>query len=182
MNTPLNGLENGSKKEKNKGSSRTPKISVDAPGPAGSIGARARKLRLALGYTRQAFSDAIGTPTSALIAWETGAAEPSRGALESLCRTFAVDREWLETGAGRPFPDFMDAAQSFTLCPKIPFLRDESVPFDAKTREKTRRFVAALTPRQRRRALLFYADLVATLKLANGGNPAAEDTRLEGKA
>ena len=57
----------------------------------------------------------------------------------------------------------MNAAQSFTLCPKIPFLRDENVPFDAKTREKTRRFVDALTPRQRDRALLFYTDLVAAL-------------------
>ncbi len=176
MNTPLNGLENGSKKEKNKGSSRTPKISVAAPGAAASIGARARKLRLALGYARAAFSDAIGTPTSALIAWETGNAEPSQGAIESLCRTFAVDRKWLETGEGRPFPDFMDAAQSFTLCPRIPFLRDENVPFDAKTRKKTRRFVAALTPRQRDRALLFYSDLVAALSNANARTGATSDS------
>ena len=176
MKTPLNGLENVSKKEKDKGTSRTPKISVDAPGQATSIGARTRKLRLALGYTRSAFGDAIGVTTSALIAWETGKAEPSQGALESLCRTFAVDREWLETGAGRPFPDFMNAAQSFTLCPRIPFLRDENVPFDAKTREKTRRFVAALTPRQRRRALLFYADLVSVL--AKGRDLPADGIRL----
>lgn len=163
MNTPLNELENGSQKEKSKASRRTPKISVDAPGRAASIGARIRKLRLALGYTRPAFSDAIGVASSALIAWETNAVDPSSAALDALCRTFAVDREWLETGEGRPFPDFMNAAQSFTLCPKIPFLRDENVPFDAKTREKTRRFVDALTPRQRDRALLFYTDLVAAL-------------------
>ena len=176
MNTLQNGLKNGSKKEKNRGSNRTPKISVDAPGPTSSIGTRARKLRLTLGYTRSAFSDAIGAPTSALIAWETGSAEPSDAALESLCRTFAIDREWLETGEGRPFPDFMDAAQSFTLCPRIPFLRDENVPFDAKTREKTRRFVAALTPRQRDRALLFYADLVAALSNANARATTTSDS------
>ena len=167
MNTPLNRLSNGFKKENENASSHTPKISVDAPGYAASVGARIRKLRLALGYTRPAFGDAIGVTSSALIAWESEGAAPSDAVLDALCRAFAVDREWLETGEGRPFPDFMDAAQSFTLCPKIAFLRDETVPFDARTREKTRRFVAALTPRQRRRALLFYTDLVAALADVN---------------
>ena len=77
MNTPLNRLSNGFKKENENASSHTPKISVDAPGYAASVGARIRKLRLALGYTRPAFGDAIGVTSSALIAWESEGAAPS---------------------------------------------------------------------------------------------------------
>ena len=170
MNVSLKGVENDSKKQKVVDKDMTREICVDATGRSASVGARVKKLRLALGYTRPAFADAIGVSASAAHAWENEGAQPSPSVVDSICRTFAVDKNWLTTGAGRPFPDFMNAAPSFLLCPRTPFLRDESVPFDSKTRDKTRRFVAALTPRQRSRALLFYTDLVAALAMIDAND------------
>lgn len=129
------------------------------------IAGRVRRLRLGLGYTRQAFADAVGTSRGRLEAWESGAAPLTVPEADALCQTFAASRAWLLDGIGRPFPKLMDAATNLLLCPRAAFLRDETAPFDAQTREKTRRFAAALTTAQRRRALLFYADLVAALAL-----------------
>lgn len=164
MKTPLKELENDSKKQKD-----------DRRETSSEIGVRVRKLRLALGYARPAFADTVGVSASTVRAWETGDATPSPGVVDAICRTFAVDKNWLLTGSGRPFPNLMNAAQSFLLCPKTPFLRDESVPFDAKTRAKTRRFVAALTPGQRGRALMFYADLVAALAMEDAADKRQSD-------
>lgn len=128
-----------------------------------AAGVRIRKLRLALGYARPAFADAIGVTTSAMRGWELEGVEPSLRAINSICRAFAVNRDWLLVGVGRPFPKMASAARNAKLCPNSRFLKDETAPFDARTRARTRRFVATLTPMQRGRALLFYTDLVAAL-------------------
>lgn len=140
-----------------------PKISVDAPGRAGSVGERVKKLRLALGYSRAAFAEALGVDWRRVKEWEKNESAVGTDEVDAICRAWDVDPLWILFGSGRPFPNFFESAQSFLLCPKSPFLRDEFAPFDAKAREKTRRFVAALSPKQRGRALLFYSNLVAAL-------------------
>ena len=137
---------------------RKPKISVDAPGRADSIGERVKKLRLALGYSRAAFAD-----WRRVKEWEKNENPVGADEVDAICRVWDVDPLWILFGSGRPFPNFFESAQSFLLCPKSPFLRDEFAPFDAEAQEKTRRFVAALSPKQRGRALLFYSNLVAAL-------------------
>lgn len=142
---------------------RKPKISVDAPGRVGSIGERVRKLRLALGYSRAAFAETLGVDWRRVKEWEKNERKVEADEVDALCNVWNVDPLWALFGVGRPFPNFFESAQSFLLCPKSPFLRDELAPFDANAREKTRRFVAALSPKQRGRALLFYSNLFAAL-------------------
>jgi transcriptional regulator with XRE-family HTH domain len=136
------------------------------------IGARIRRLRLGLGYTRPLFADAIGAASSALHAWENDEVEPSEFFLIAIARVFAVDVDWLTHGEGRPYPHY-ERRTTCSLCPRCSYLRDERVPFNSKVRRKTRRFVAGLTPSQRRRALVFYTDLVAALAEASEQSAAA---------
>lgn len=64
---------------------------------------RIKAVRKALHLTQTAFGERIGVKGNTVTGWENGLRAPSEAIINSICREFGVDEEWLRTGEGEPF-------------------------------------------------------------------------------
>ena len=55
--------------------------------------------------TQQEFADRLGLSQNFIWQIEKGERDPSDRTISDICREFNVNREWLETGAGKPFQE-----------------------------------------------------------------------------
>lgn len=70
-----------------------------------TIGERIKHIRKSAGLTQQKFADTIGLKQNTVATFEMGKTSPSDRTIADICREFNVNREWLETGAGKPFQE-----------------------------------------------------------------------------
>ena len=68
-----------------------------------AIGDRIREIRRYLQLTQREFAERLGIKGPYVSELEKGKYEPSKQLILSMCGTFAVDKEWLEGGAGQMF-------------------------------------------------------------------------------
>lgn len=72
------------------------------PYSAEEVGARVRRLRLAMGYAHQAaFADAIGAGRSEVASWESGTRRPSIAKALPMVQRFKITLDWLFLGEVR---------------------------------------------------------------------------------
>ena len=57
------------------------------------------------GLNQQEFADRINLTKNYVSLMETGSRSPSDRTIADICREFNVNRQWLETGAGKPFQE-----------------------------------------------------------------------------
>lgn len=65
-----------------------------------SIKNRLRDVRKTFGMSQEAFGDSIGVSRYVIVNIELGRVEPSELIIKMICKTYHVNREWLETGQG----------------------------------------------------------------------------------
>lgn len=65
---------------------------------------RIKWIRQSIGLTQKEFSERIGLTRNFVAMVEIGKREPSDRTIADICREFGVNRVWLETGVGEPFP------------------------------------------------------------------------------
>lgn len=70
-----------------------------------TIGERIKFVRTQNNCTQQAFADALGLKRNTIATYELDKTSPSDRTIADICREFNVNREWLETGAGKPFQE-----------------------------------------------------------------------------
>lgn len=68
-----------------------------------SINDRFRELRDLLGETQEGFAKKIDRTRSEIKNIEYGKTSPKDEIVSAVCKTYGVDRIWLETGVGEPF-------------------------------------------------------------------------------
>lgn len=77
------------------------------------IGKRIKMLRAFLGLNQTDFAEKIGSAQNTITGYESGRRNPSGQVIALICRTFGVNKEWLENGTGemmQPKPaDELDA-------------------------------------------------------------------------
>jgi transcriptional regulator with XRE-family HTH domain len=66
---------------------------------------RIKAVRKALHLTQTAFGERIGVKGNTVTGWENGLRSPSEAIINSICREFGVNGEWLRTGNGEPFEE-----------------------------------------------------------------------------
>lgn len=66
---------------------------------------RIKTVRKALRLTQTAFGERIGVKGNTVTGWENGLRAPSDAIINSICREFGVNEEWLRTGSGTPFKE-----------------------------------------------------------------------------
>ena len=64
---------------------------------------RIKKLRKALDYTQQEFSEKLGVKRNTVAQWEIGRNLPIDAVIVSICREFGVSENWLRNGTGEMF-------------------------------------------------------------------------------
>ncbi|MCD7862396.1 MAG: helix-turn-helix domain-containing protein [Lachnospiraceae bacterium] len=64
---------------------------------------RIRKLRRTLDLTQQKFADRLGVKRNTVAQWESGINAITDQMVNSICREFNVNEEWLRYGTGDPF-------------------------------------------------------------------------------
>lgn len=64
---------------------------------------RIRKLRKELDLTQQKFADKLGVKRNTVGQWECGINALTGQVINSICREFDVNEEWLRTGEGEMF-------------------------------------------------------------------------------
>ena len=64
---------------------------------------RIKKIRKELDLTQQKFADRIGIKRNSLANYETGRNTPMDAIVNSICREFGVNEDWLRTGSGSMF-------------------------------------------------------------------------------
>lgn len=64
---------------------------------------RIRKLRKELDLTQQKFADRLGVKRNTVGQWECGINALTDQVINSICREFDVNEEWLRTGEGEMF-------------------------------------------------------------------------------
>ncbi len=67
---------------------------------------RIKKIRKELDLTQQKFADKLGIKRNTIAMYEMGKTYPSKQTINSICREFNVNEEWLQNGTGEMFaPD-----------------------------------------------------------------------------
>jgi len=64
---------------------------------------RIKQVRKNLKLTQTAFGERIGVKGNTVTGWETGIRVPTDATVNSICREFDVNEEWLRTGEGEMF-------------------------------------------------------------------------------
>lgn len=64
---------------------------------------RLKKIRKAIDLTQQEFAERIGSVQNTITGYEAGRRTPSNAVINSICREFNVNEEWLRTGTGDMF-------------------------------------------------------------------------------
>ena len=75
------------------------------------IGDRLKILRKDQNLTQQEFADSLGVQRGAVASWEVKRTVPNTPSLTLICKTFGVNREWLETGTGEMYQPMSDNAR-----------------------------------------------------------------------
>lgn len=75
------------------------------------INARIQMIRQELGLSRRAFGEPLAASDSVIKNLENNLTEPKPAFIELICRTYNVNRTWLETGEGEMFNDLTRDAQ-----------------------------------------------------------------------
>lgn len=106
------------------------------------------------GLKQKEFAERLGVSPGSVSNWIAGASAPTAAARASICSTFGVRREWLETGAGEMFetrtPSLTDATLDELQKAYIQKLVD-SLPAEVQTRvvEVIKDYLDARTQRER---------------------------------
>lgn len=64
---------------------------------------RLKEMRIKLGKTQKEMSEQSGVTQAAYSMYESGKSTPSNAVINSLCKTFGVNEQWLRTGEGEMF-------------------------------------------------------------------------------
>ncbi len=64
---------------------------------------RIKKIRKALDLTQQKFADKLGVKRNTIAMYEMGKTSPSQQTINSICREFNVNKEWICNGTGEMF-------------------------------------------------------------------------------
>lgn len=64
---------------------------------------RIKKIRQLAKMTQEQFANAISVKAASVSMWESGARNPTDMAINSICREFMVNEEWLRSGKGDMF-------------------------------------------------------------------------------
>lgn len=75
-------------------------ILKNRPGPLPGIAVRLKELRTSKSLSQTEFAAKFGVAQNAYSRYETGSVPLPLVALDNLCKTYNVRREWLETGEG----------------------------------------------------------------------------------
>ena len=64
---------------------------------------RLKQIRKALGLTQQKFANSLGVKQNTIAQYEMGRTTPSDAIINSICREFNVNEDWLRNGTGEMF-------------------------------------------------------------------------------
>jgi len=64
---------------------------------------RIKKLRKVIDLTQQEFADRIGATQNTIAGYESGRRKPSNTTINSICRIFDINEDWLRNGTGEMF-------------------------------------------------------------------------------
>lgn len=64
---------------------------------------RMKLLRESLGLSQAAFAEALGVSQGTIWSWESGKQAPPEQSIRLICKTFGVNRKWLENNDGEMF-------------------------------------------------------------------------------
>ena len=111
-----------------------------------NLGDRIKLLREELGINQTVFGNRIGTSQNTITGYETGRRTPSAVVLNSICREFNVNEDWLRNGSGDMFmknpEDELDAlADRYDLSRSARILIRKFVELPAKEREAVLHYV-----------------------------------------
>lgn len=76
---------------------------------------RIRKVRKDAGLTQAEFAGRLGLQMNSIYLIESGRRNPSPAIAREICRKFAVNERWLQTGEGEPYRDLSPAMHAADL-------------------------------------------------------------------
>lgn len=121
---------------------------------------RIKAIRELHAMSQKLFSEKIGITRQYLSLLETGEREPSDLVINAICREFAVNRQWLETGEG----ERLKVQESASLIPRLQRILQD-YPLVAKTLEAA---MEVMRPEDFDRMTEIIQQTVETLKNARG--------------
>lgn len=80
---------------------------------------RIKALRKQLKMTQEDFAKRLGLARNSIANYEIGRREPTNAIINSICREFNVNEEWLLTGKGEMFIDFTEGEELAAFCGKL---------------------------------------------------------------
>ncbi|WP_167495177.1 helix-turn-helix domain-containing protein [Eubacterium maltosivorans] len=80
---------------------------------------RIKALRKQLKMTQEDFAKRLGLARNSIANYEIGRREPTNAIVNSICREFNVNEEWLLTGKGEMFIDFSEGEELAAFCGKL---------------------------------------------------------------
>lgn len=80
---------------------------------------RIKTLRKQLKMTQEDFAKRLGLARNSIANYEIGRREPTNAIVNSICREFNVNEEWLLTGKGEMFIDFTEGEELAAFCGKL---------------------------------------------------------------
>lgn len=80
---------------------------------------RIKALRKQLKMTQEDFAKRLGLARNSIANYEIGRREPTNAIINSICREFNVNEEWLLTGKGKMFIDFTEGEELAAFCGKL---------------------------------------------------------------
>lgn len=116
---------------------------------------RMRQLRKELGLNQTEFGERIGVKQGSVAGYESGARTPIDAVVNSICREFNVNEEWLRNGTGDMF---LEAEENSIIAKATMMLGEKDPLFEAFIDTYSR-----LTPKNRELLFQFMADFSHTL-------------------